>query len=242
MERVCNKTEFEVEGWRKIPPLMEILEQQYIPTGVLERMKLEMIQIPPIFKEEQIDEARIVRNSAKLGEKRSIRDSWIYEHFKNNSTNKTKIALYVNAVIPINQNLELYPIETVPNHCVIASGLTKWPKNNPNGIECLELENSGGSEDMRFIPVDFPFFEEVQIEVTKLREKHQSPENYKIAMNKLGKKLSEQKWGKIDHNWMDLKKETKEGQKIADYAKLQWKYQMLFVRGVLPCYQLKFTS
>ena len=98
MERVCKKTEFEVEGWRKIPPLIEILEQQFIPTGVLERMKLEMIQIPPIFKEEQIDEARIVRNPAKLGEKRLIRDSWIYEHFKNDSTKRTKIALYVGEI------------------------------------------------------------------------------------------------------------------------------------------------
>ena len=177
MERVCKKTEFEVEGWRKIPPLMEILEQQYIPTGVLERMNLEMIRIPPIFKREQIDAATIDGNPTtwrqKLGEKRLIRDSWIYEHFKNDSTKRTKIALYVNAIIPINQYLEpseaneVHLIDKIGSHCLVAIGLQIW-----NGIECLELENNGGCEETRFIPVDFPFFEEIQIEVKKINARH----------------------------------------------------------------------
>ena len=232
MERVCTKTEFEVEGWRKIPPLMEILEQQYTPTGVLERLKLEMIQIPPIFKNEQI------------GEKRLIRDSWIYEHFKKDSTKKTKIALYVNAVIPINQNLkpseknEMHVIEKIGNHCVVALGL-----NVKNGKECLELEIHGGCDETRFIPVDFPFFEEVQIEVKKINAKYhnQGVGFYNRAMNKLGTNLAEKKWGKVENNWFELRVPN-EGQKKVDEYRMRWKYEMLFVRGIHPCFQLKFTS
>ena len=247
MERVCKKTEFEVEGWRRIPPLMEILEQQYIPTGVLERMKLEMIQIPPIFKKEQIDAATKDENPttwrAKLGEQRLLRDSWIYEHFKNDSTQKTKIALYVNAIIPINQNLEpskkngMHLFEMVGNFCVVASGLKV-----KNGKECLVLENNGECEGTLFIPVDFPFFEEIQIEVKKINTKyHNQRVNYNRAMNKLGMNLAEKKWGKVENNWFELRVPN-EGQKKVDDYRMRWKYEMIFVRGIHPCFQLKFTS
>ena len=240
LERVCNKTEFEVEGWRKIPPLMKILEQQYIPTGVIEKMKLEMIQIPPIFKKEQIDEAIIDKNPrtwrAKLGEQRLIRDSWIYDHFTNDSTKKTKIALYVNSVIPINQNLEpsekneMHDIEKIVNHCVVALGLKV-----KNGKECLELEIYGGCDDTRFIPVDFPFFEEIQIEVKKINAKHHNQNQgvgdyYNRAMNKLGRHWAEKKWGTMEKKWWNKLNEC------------QWKYEMLFVQGIHPCFKLKFTS
>ena len=248
---MCKKTEFEVEGWRKIPPLMEILEQQYIPTGVLERMKLEMIQISPIFIKDQIEEATKDSSPSwreKLGKKRFIKDSWIYEHFKNDSTKKTKIALYVNAVIPINQNLEpserneMHLIEKIGNHCVVASGIKV-----KNGKECLELENNGGCEETRFIPVDFPFFEEIQIEVKKINAKHHNQNKgvedyYNRAMNKLGTEWAEKKWETLEKKWWNVKKVPNEGQKKADEAKPQWKYEMLFVRGIHPCFQLKFTS
>ena len=247
MERVCNKTEFEVEGWRKIPPLMEKLEQN-VPTHVQQSMKLEMITNKPVFEKNVFDEAFRARDSSKLslrdssGPGKTIRDSWIYEHFSKLQTNQSKIALYVSQIIPINQNLDASNVSSIGNHCVIARGLAKWPKNDPNGIECLELEIHGGSDEMRYIPVDFPFFEEVQIEVIKLREKHNSDENYKNAMNKLGKKWAEQKWGEIEKNWYELKKKPKEGQEEADKAKQPWKYGMIFVRGIHPCFQLKFTS
>ena len=245
LERVCKKTEFEVEGWRKIPPLMDKLEQN-IPTHVQQSMKLEMITNKPVFEKDVFDEAFRMRDSTKLrlresfGPGKTIRDSWIYEHFSNKDKKQSKIALYVNAVIPINQNFDASQLKCIGNHCVVVSGLAKWP--NSNGIECLELENNGGCEETKYIPVDFPFFEEVQIEVTKLREKHPADEKYKNAMNKLGRKWAEQKWGKIEKNWYELKKETKEGQKIVDEAKKQGKYDMLFVRGIHPCFQLKFTS
>ena len=218
-------------------------------------MQLEMIQIPPIFKKEQIDEATMDKNPStwrtKLGEKRLIRDSWIYDHFKNDSTKKTKIALYINAVIPINQNLEpseknqMHNIEKIGNHCVVALGL-----ENKNGKECLELEIHGGCEETRFIPVDFPFFEEIQIEVKKINVKHhnknQGVDYYNTAMNNLGKKWALQKWGKLEKrngkNWYEQEKESTESKNKVDGSKKQWKYQMLFVRGIHPCFQLKFTS
>ena len=249
---MCEKTEFEVEGWRKIPPLMEILEQQHIPTGVLERMKLEMIQIPPNFTTRQLDEARADGNSttwrSKLGEKRFIKDSWIYRHFKDESTNKTKIAIYVNAVVPINQHLEKttnqpHEINNVGNHCVVVCGI-----KYKNGIEGLELENNGGCEETRFIPVEFPFFEEIQIEVNKINAKYcnKGVENYDREMNNLGKKWALQKWGKLEKqngkNWYEQEKESTESKNKVDGSKKQWKYQMLFVRGIYPCFQLKFTS
>merc|ERR1711917_223554 len=99
-------------------------------------MKLKMIEFPPIFKKEQINEATM--------EKRLIRDSWIYEHFKNDSTKKTKIALYVNQSIPINQNLYLmHNIEEIGNHCAVALGL-----EYKNGKECLELEIHDECDDL----------------------------------------------------------------------------------------------
>ena len=220
---------------------MDILEK-YISTDVQQRMKLEMIKSDPVFEKEVFDEAFRTRDSSNLrlrdssGPEKTIRDSWIYKHYKDNK--KSKIALYVNAVIPINENLDASEMKCLGNHCVVVSGLTNWPKNNPKGIECLELENNGGCEETKYIPVDFPFFEEVQIEVTKLREKHQADENYKKAMNKLGKKWAAKKWGTIEPNWYELKKESKK----KDEAKPQWKYEMLFVRGIHPCFQLKFKS
>merc|ERR1719394_1325804 len=131
-----------------------------------------MIQKDPIF-DISVREALESRNLSKLKIQdslknpdfaeqtpgKSIKHSWIYKHFKDNSTKKTKIALYVNAVIPINKNLspngenEAHPINNVGNHCVVVNGL-----NNKNGKECLELENNGGCEETRFIPVDFPFY------------------------------------------------------------------------------------
>ena len=232
---------------------MDILDQQNIPTNVQARMKLEMFQSDPIFQKKQLDAALADKDPktwrAKLGEKRFIKDSWIYKHFKDESTKKTKIAVYVNAVTPINQNLEPsgayepHSINNVGNNCVVVSGLTKWPKNDANGIECLELENNGGCEETRFIPVEFPFFEEIQIEVNKINADYQNKglEGYNRAMNKLGKTWAEKKWGTIPSKWHELKKKPKEGQKNIDEAKHD-KYEMVFVRGIHPCFQLKFTS
>ena len=252
---MCEKTEFEVEGWRKIPPLIDILYEQNIPFDEQARMKLEIIQTDALFEKEVFDEAFEMRNSSKLKiqeslknpdsseDRKTIRHSWLYKHFKDNSTKLSKIALYVNAVLPIDETLDVSNLNSVGNHCVVVNGLAKWPKNRPDGIECLELENNGGCEQTRFIPVDFPFFEEVQIDVNKLHHSygHKGTDIYHPRINNFGKKLVEKKWGKfetIGKNWYKQKKVPKEGQKKDE----QSKYELLFVRGRSPCFQLKFTS
>ena len=266
LERVCKKTEFEVEGWRKIPPLLDILQQQNIPTDEQARMNLEIIETEAIFEKTLFDDAlknarknprtqdstklRIqdfLRNQDSAGGGTAIKDSWIYEHFKKDSTKQSKIAIYVNAVIPINEKLDVSQLNSVGNHCVVVSGLAKWPKDHPNGIECLELENNGGCDETRFIPVEFPFFEEIQIEATKIHTDNANKgiEFYNGRMNKLGKKWVDKKWGafqKIEQDWYNRTKPTKEGQKINDESKPPSKYELLFVRGRSPCFRLEFTS
>ena len=115
------------------------------------------------------------------------------------------------------------------SHCVVALRITKW-----NDVECLELENSGGSrKDSRYIPVDFPFFEEVYNEV-KRRGNLGSPNN-KIELNKYGKGFCKMKYGTIESDW--YKQKAKKGsEETGD------KYQLMFlhVNAKVPCYQLEF--
>ena len=233
---MCNKTEFEVEGWRKIPPLMEILEKHVsvkIPT-----MKLETKQIDAIISLAQSNSALNSKDVTKLGNIRTIKSSWIYDHFKNKDTKDNKIAIYVNAVLPINKHLTSEQIESVGNHCVVVKGLTEWKNDDNKKIECLELENNGGCEETKFIPVDHPFFEHVRVEVQKILDK--GSETHERALNKTGEELAKAKWGKLEKNWFDAKKKVKGNQKKAE--KEQDRYQMLFVRAVHPCFGLKFTS
>ena len=224
---------------------MEKLEQN-VPTHVQQSMKLEMIPNKPVFEKNVSDEAFIARDSSKLslrdssGPGKTIRDSWIYEHFSNKDKKQSKIALYVTEIIPINQNFDASRINSVGNHCVIASGLAKWPKNDPNGIECLELEIHGDSDEMRYIPVEFPFFEKIQIDINKIYQRTKNM-GANDDMNKLGKELALKKWKPIEDDWYDQKKKPKEGQEEADKENQRWKYGMIFVRGIHPCFQLKFT-
>ena len=247
-----------MEGWRKIAPLIDIIEQDYIPRDVQERMKLEMIPTEIFEKSVFLSAMRLldpthlrIKGSTNTG--KTIKDSWIYKHFRdaeqaamqnsNEQTNHSKIALYVSEIVPINQNSDLSKINSVGNHCVIASGLAKWPKNDPNGIECLELEIYGDSDEMRYIPVEFPFFEEIQIDINQIsqRTKNMGAEFYNKDMNKLGENLALTKWKAVEDNWYDLKKKPKEVQE-KDKENQRWKYGMIFVRGIHPCFQLKFTS
>ena len=181
---------------------MDILEKNV--TTDAQKIKLEMIPIDPIFEKNVFDKAFETRDATQLNIRNSnkpgktIKDSWIYEHFNNKNTNQSRIALYVNQFIHINQKLDRYDAlaikNSIGNHCAIAVGLAKWPKNNPNGIECLELEIHGGSDEMRYIPVEFPFFEDIQIEIYKIAKNG----SYNSAINKSGKKWVTKKWGNFE--------------------------------------------
>ena len=86
LERICKKTEFEVEGWRKILPLMNIMKANVSFNEIL-GMKLKMTKIEPIIKNEQLKDAMSKLNFRKLFQKQgnkqvnNIRNSWLYDHF-----------------------------------------------------------------------------------------------------------------------------------------------------------------
>ena len=152
---------------------------------------------------------------------------------------------------PVSGCLAFEKIDSVGNHCVVAKCIKEW-----RGNECLEIENYGGSEETRYIPVDYPLFEEVQIEVMKKVYELKKNENgedirttkgseaYVEALNRYGKKLCKKKYGnEIEQNWYEVKKRTtKDHDRNVAEKDLLCKYPMLFVRGTLPCFQLKFTS
>merc|ERR1712176_1616587 len=92
---------------------------------------------------------------------------------------------------------------TVGSHCVVAKGIKIWPPNSR--VECLELENTGGSEDSKFIPLDHPFFEEVEININQIKRLG-FPKNFQF-LNKYGKALCESKYNtKLDSHWYKEKK------------------------------------
>ena len=231
---------------------MAILEK-YIPVEDVPRMKLETIPSDPIISKEKFKDAyenngkhinNIPLAVEKLGNVRTVQDSWIYKHFKA-SKKPTKIAIYVNAVVPINQKLcdriDGEKISGVGNHCVVVKGIADWKNLKGETIECLELENNGGCHETKFIPVKHPFFEEVCVKVKAMCQK--GSDVSKTPLNRYGKELAEIKWGKgkLKSDWYEQKREQ-EAQKKNQKENRPDKYEMLFVRATHPCYQLKFTS
>ena len=212
LERVCHKTEFEVEGWRKIPPLMEIMENHY--SSDLANIELRMSQTK--FDSEKPS------------------NSWIYEHFTNGPG--TKIALYVNRLVPINENLDKEQLKSVGWHCVVVEGITKWThQTNENNekyeVNCFKIETFGADDQTRYIPVDHPFWEEVQSAAETIFTK--GFDLFSRKLNSFGKRLAKVKYGTVEENWFEIKnpKTPKNN-----------KYNMIFIRKHHPCYQLKFTS
>ena len=218
-------------------------------------MRLQSLPSDPIICSEKFNDALKSINCMKSTDaskpfdfehfefKRRIKDSWIYDHFKTRKTKNFKIAVYVNAVLPINQNLKEDEIKTVGNHCVLVKGLTYWQNKKGQKIECLELETYDGCEETQFIPVNHPFFEEVQVEVQKIFHCYQGFDRYRPMLNDYGKKLAEIKWGTLDSNWFDVtRKLTPDNQKKIGFKNIRYKYEMLFIRATCFCFQLKFTS
>ena len=96
MERICNKTEFEVEGWRKILPLINFMKDYYdsinIPSNDIQKIKLKIRRRESIFSREKFNDAMYNKEKKngyeerkpdprKLGNVKTIKQSWIYHHF-----------------------------------------------------------------------------------------------------------------------------------------------------------------
>ena len=205
---------------------MRILEKNFSP-NVLSNIRLEMKEIKPIENKQQ---AKKFMN-------------WIKNHFTEESTKETKIALYVNEHIPINKRLFSLVgdvINNAGNHCVVVNGIKLW-KHRINRdeelheVECFEIENFDGNEETRYIPVDHPCFEEIQGKVNDIKKKYQGSDPRGSRLNKLGSDLAKTKYGKkLETEW--LKNECwRQNKKFDD------KYPMLFFRCLQPCFQLKFN-
>ena len=115
MERLCYATEFEIEGWKKILPLTEIIEK-YIQLP-LEKIKLEMHTLFAVDKPAENPAEMSVVNTVDLIGK-TIRKSKIYDHFKDQSTMNEKLVIYVSQTIPINENYDRLIIHH-GQHCVM---------------------------------------------------------------------------------------------------------------------------
>ena len=239
MERLCYATEFEIEGWKKFLPLTEIIEE-YIQLP-LEKMKLKMHALYAVTK--PVD--RKLNTDDFIG--KTIRNSEIYEHFRPESKDEStmnenhsmndKLVIYVSQTIPINEN---YCRMNILNgqHCVVATGI-KVIKD----VECLVLENTGGNDDFNSIPVDLPFFEEVERDIeTILRENYSDPDKQMRELNKKGYDLAQMKWKNLKKkDWNAMVK--KEADRIDKNLKKEEEpeYQMFFVKGAAPIYKLEFV-
>ena len=148
---------------------------------------------------------------------------WMYDHFTNESTKDTKIVLYINQSIPINQRLNDVvddAINNAENHCVVVKGIKLWKHRNFGSwheVECFEIENFDGNELTRYIPVDYPCFEEIQGKVNDIYKQYLGSDDRSRRLNKLGENLAKTKYGENLENLM------------------------FFFRFFHPCFQLKFN-
>ena len=225
LERLCYKTEFEDEGWKKILPLTEYIKE--FTKNSLESLSLKMTELYPIAEPNQT--ATKNENVKKILSGKTIKDSEIYDHFKVKQRSQ-KLAIYVNQIIPINQEYLNQVEGPIGSHCVVATGI-----KIKNDVECLVLENHGGDNELKYIPVDFPFFEEVENKIDDLKIKYESnPDNIKKYLNKHGLELAQIKWP-------ILKKQKKTTNWYKNENDEQ-KYQMVFVKGFSPIYKLEFEQ
>ena len=174
----------------------------------------------PIQTETQND------NVKKILYSKTIKDSEIYDHFKIKKRSQ-KLAIYVNQIIPINQEYLNQVEGPIGSHCVVATGIKV-----ENGVECLVLVYN----ELKYIPVDFPFFEEVENNIDALkRENHLNPDNIKRQLNAYGLRLAKKKWQTVPNTkrkpWYAEKNKNGEP-----------KYQMVFVKGFSPIYKLEFEK
>ena len=224
MERLCYATEFEIEGWKKIVPLTEILKE-YTNVPISTRidskkendLKLKMEKFYAITdpdKDEKFNDADFIG--------KTIKDTEIYSHFKKSSQ---KLAIYVSEKIPVNEEYRLKNYCSAGNHCVIATGIADW-----NGGECLVLDNTTGSIEDNYIPVDFLLFEALRMKIDK-DENDPLVSDKDRSLNNYGFGLAQKKFKNISKKDFNNDGENE-----------KFEYQMFFVKGKRPIYKLKFLQ
>ena len=164
---------------------------------------------------------------------KTIKDTEIYDHFYNNKS-KQALAIYVSQKIPVNEKYRLKDYSSAGNHCVIATGIENW-----NGGLCLVLDNTTGSKEDNYIPVDFPLFESL---VKKIEDEYDPlPTN---RLNNYGFGLAKKKFKKFKNtkNATDFKKENNKTEWFNMEKDGQLEHQMFFVKGKRPIYKLQFLQ
>ena len=252
LERLCNKTEFEVEGWRKILPLMKILDC-YLKSDIVSKLKIVMKEerviqdYQLIVNEQNFKDAwdnRDFDNAFNQGFMAKIKNSWIYNHFKDDATKMNKIVLHVSVPLTIKEiiNYEnLYALTSVGSHCVVVKGIQKRTSelNSNDNLtadtqnrceEFLEIENFDGSGN-GYISVENPFLEEVQAIVQQIHKDlpgEEKDDERKRRLNLYGSILENKLNGFENHR---------------DHVFILATVPPIpgFELDIAPCFQLKFT-
>ena len=95
-------------------------------------------------------------------------------------------------------------------------------------VKCFEIESFDGTEQTRYIPVDYPCFEEIQGKVNDIYKQYLGSDDRSRRLNKLGENLAKIKYSeRLEKNWFDKEFDDK--------------YPMFFFRCFHPCFQLKFN-
>ena len=224
LERLCYATEFEIEGWKKIVHLTEILKE-YTNVPISTRIDLKLqndlkLKMEKFYAVTDPDKDEKFNESDFIG--KTIKDTEIYRHFKKS---KQKLAIYVSEKIPVNEKYRLKDYSKAGNHCVIVTGIEDW-----NGFECLVLDNTTGSIEDNYIPVDFLLFEALRMKIDK-DENDPLVSDKDRSLNNYGFGLAQKKFKNI------RKKDFKN-----DGENEKFEYQMFFVKGKSPIYKLKFLQ
>jgi len=227
LERLCYATEFQIEGWKKIVPLIKILnDYTNVPVSSLKLKMEEMYAF-----NEPVD-GKFNENDC-MG--KTIKTSRIYKHFTNDKTKNQKLVIYVSQTVPINENYLNLNMNWAGQHCVVAKEI-KHIKIGKDDVECLVLENTGRNKELNYIPVDFPFFEEIPSEIQKIEIDYENNRKLlKSQLNKKGYEYAQKKWKKLEkkqdsEHWFNIKKDGENT------------YQLFFVKASAPIYKLKFHS
>jgi len=234
LERLCYATEFEIEGWKKIVPLTAILNRYTkVPISMQINLKLEndlKLTMEKFYAVTGRNNDGKFNNNDFID--KTIKKSEIYRHFEKSNQ---KLAIYVSQAIPINERYydKDYSSTKHISHCVVATGLEKR-----NGVECLVLENTTGSIEDNYIPVDFPLNEALEKKI-----KNWEPSDRQNTLSKYGFDLAKKKFQKLK----DIDAKTfKKNNNGTDWFNMEkdgiLEYQMFFVKGYHPIYKLKFLQ